>query len=162
MTARPRLSTKLLAAEVAHDLTTAGRPVTRELAVAVIDAARERMEASTLRRAAAARSTSRRRPLPDWVPAVVAAVARWHDLTTEILLGNDRSRYVARARAEAAWMLRSRGLSLREVGRVFGDRDHAAITRRLQRLDVELAGDQGRRQTLLELGADVSPIRRVA
>ncbi len=61
---------------------------------------------------------------------LIEVIADRHHVTTDGIMGRDRSPTVARARAEvchALYHLPGRGLSYPEIGRLIGGRDHTTI-----------------------------------
>lgn len=67
---------------------------------------------------------------------VIAEAARQHSITTDLLLSRNKETHVVRARQEAAWMLRQRGLSYPSIGRLL-DRDHTTIMAAVRKVDAE-------------------------
>jgi len=65
---------------------------------------------------------------------VVVEVARKHGLTLARLTGPDRTAFLVVARAEAAYRLREEcALSLKDIGRSLGGRDHSTIIHLLKK-----------------------------
>ena len=78
-------------------------------------------------------------PLPERILDVVAQVT---GVGVAALLGRQRTRWVARARQAAYWMLAHHtSLSLPAIGARLGGRDHTSVLHGLRRADALIAGD---------------------
>jgi len=75
---------------------------------------------------------------------IIAAVARRHDLTPADLIGPGRCRAVATARGVAMYLARGlTALSLYEVGRRCGGRDHTTVMHAVRLVERQIAADAG-------------------
>jgi chromosomal replication initiator protein len=74
---------------------------------------------------------------------LIAQVAAVFDLTPADLTGPSRIRQVAEARQATAWVLRRAiaAISLQEVGRLLGGRDHTTIIHALAQVERRMADD---------------------
>ena len=74
---------------------------------------------------------------------LIALVASAFGLTAEDLTGRSRRRYLVEARQAAAWVLRRAypAISLEEIGRLLGHRDHTTIIYSLEQVEQRIAGD---------------------
>jgi chromosomal replication initiator protein len=79
---------------------------------------------------------SRARPAPDTVEAIQAAVSSSYDLPRSTLTGPSRATAPLRARQLAIYLCRElTDLSLPQIGRAFGGRDHATILNAIRRVE---------------------------
>lgn len=70
---------------------------------------------------------------------IIVAVASDYGLGKGDLVGRSRRFPVVRARQEAMWRLRTlRGLSLAQIGRMLGGRDHTTILHGVRRHEARL------------------------
>jgi chromosomal replication initiator protein len=59
--------------------------------------------------------------------SIIRDVARKHDLTVPMIMGDSRNKPIVAARQEAIWRIwRERGYAFARIGRVFG-KDHTTI-----------------------------------
>ncbi len=87
---------------------------------------------------------------------IVDLVARSYNLTTEKLLGRDRSRAVALPRQVAMYLLREEvNASLPQIGEVLGGRDHTTVMYAIAKISKEIKDDAGSK-----LGKKISEIRQ--
>ncbi|MCA9494725.1 MAG: chromosomal replication initiator protein DnaA, partial [Myxococcales bacterium] len=76
------------------------------------------------------------------VPAIIEAVARFHNLRAADITGTKRTRTLTRPRHIAMYLARVHtSLSFPELGREFGDRDHSTIQHGFRKVQEELAHD---------------------
>ncbi|MBT3217484.1 MAG: chromosomal replication initiator protein DnaA [Proteobacteria bacterium] len=76
------------------------------------------------------------------VPAIIEAVARFHNLRSADITGTKRTRTLTRPRHIAMYLARKHtSLSFPELGREFGGRDHSTIQHGCRKVDRELADD---------------------
>ena len=83
------------------------------------------------------------------MPEVTAEVAEKHGLTLADLVGPSRTKYISHARFEAMWLLYqqrrpdgSRRLSMPQLGRFFGGRDHTSVLHGIRRHEQRIAADR--------------------
>ena len=106
--------------------------------------------ASVLAEAAALAHTS----TPADPHQVIAAVAAHHHLTAAALAGPARDRVTSRARHVAIYLLREHGaLSLTEIGRLLGGRDHSSIGHAYRKMQKAYAEDLGLQREVQEITA---------
>jgi chromosomal replication initiation ATPase DnaA len=74
--------------------------------------------------------TPRQRNLND-----IAEIAEAHYLTVEDILGPSRLKYLVSVRRKCIYMLRDKGYSTTEIGRIM-NRDHSTIVNSLKKRDV--------------------------
>lgn len=75
---------------------------------------------------------------------VVDLVAHYFNLSSEKLLGRDRSRDVALPRQIAMYLLREEAnVSLPQIGEVLGGRDHTTVMYAIEKISKEIRGDSG-------------------
>ncbi len=74
---------------------------------------------------------------------LIALVASAFALTADDLTGNKRTRVVCQARQAAAWVLRKTytAISLAEIGRLLGNRDHTTIIYAIDQVERRIASD---------------------
>ncbi len=73
---------------------------------------------------------------------LIAHVAVHFDLTPADLTGASRMRHIVLARQAAAWVLRKAAtISLEEIGRLLGGRDHTTIIYSLGQIEQRMAAD---------------------
>lgn len=73
---------------------------------------------------------------------LIATVALAFDISAAELIGQSRMRHIVLARQAAAWVLRkSSPLSLEEIGRLLGGRDHTTIIHSLAQVERRMATD---------------------
>lgn len=90
--------------------------------------------------------TAVRRATRSTVPReLIARVAAYHELPVNKLL-HERV-YGSQAHNIAMWLLRQRGVTLREIGAFFGGIDYAAVGQRVRRMDQEIKTDRSLRKT---------------
>ena len=88
---------------------------------------------------------------------VIAAVAAHHHLSTAALAGPARDRATSRARHIAIYLLRENGaLSLAEIGRLLGGRDHSSIGHAYRKMQKAYAEDLALQRELQEITSRVS------
>ena len=71
---------------------------------------------------------------------VIARVAAHHGLGEKELL--KERRYGSQARNVAMWLLRQRGVTLREIGALFGGMSYPAVSERVRRVEKSITGDK--------------------
>jgi len=94
---------------------------------------------------------------------LIAHVARAFDLTPSDLTGRSRMRHIVPARQAAAWVIRKASpLSLEEIGRLLGGRDHTTIGYSIAQVEQRLAIDPiyaAQMHSLLPQRPLVTPVR---
>ncbi len=91
------------------------------------------------------------RPRPSAVQAIQEAVAASFDLSPSSLVGPSRAAAPLRARQLAIYLCREMtDLSLAQIGREFGGRDHATVLNAIRRVDQHIAEGDTKTQQLLE------------
>ena len=97
--------------------------------------------------------------IPDAVPDVTTIqriVAKIFDVTVESLRGKRRTSQVALARQVAMYVAKQQtGLTLVEIGRRFGNRDHSTVIYALNRVSEEMKRSEAMRQTLARIEAEL-------
>lgn len=85
--------------------------------------------------------SSRRTPGRD----IVAEIAALYDVTVADLTGPSRRKRITHPRQHAMWEVRRRAphLSLPQIGRLFGGRDHTTIIHGLRAHEARLAAQRG-------------------
>ncbi len=79
---------------------------------------------------------------PESVGDIQQAVGKYFHVTLDTLIGKGRHKSIAQARQIAMFLARQRlGLSLPELGRAFGNRDHTTVLAAVRRVDVLRARD---------------------
>ena len=75
---------------------------------------------------------------------IIDLVAHYFNLSSEKLLGRDRSRNVALPRQIAMYLMREEiNVSLPQIGEVLGGRDHTTVMYAIQKISKEIKGDSG-------------------
>lgn len=64
---------------------------------------------------------------------ILKGIASAHGITYDDLIGSSRKKYIVGARTEAIKQLRKDGLSLSEIARLLGDKDHTTIMYHLKK-----------------------------
>ena len=78
------------------------------------------------------------------VGRVIEVVAAYYGLRSKDLCGPSRQRQVTRARQLAMWLARQElSMSLPEIGRAFGDRDHTTVLSSVRKIDTLQETDAG-------------------
>jgi putative transposase len=72
--------------------------------------------------------------------AVIARVAAHHGLAARELL--QERHYGSQAHNVAMWLLRQRGVTLREIGTLFGGMNYPAVSQRVRRVEKSITGDK--------------------
>lgn len=72
---------------------------------------------------------------PKSVVAILDTVGAHFGLSWEELIGPRRTAYLANARHVAAWLMRQSGLSLEEIGRALGGRDHTTMLHSIRQIE---------------------------
>lgn len=86
---------------------------------------------------------------------VVDLVAHYFNLSSEKLLGRDRSRSVALPRQIAMYLLREEAnVSLPQIGEVLGGRDHTTVMYAINKISKEIKGDSGSK-----IGRDIMKLK---
>lgn len=86
---------------------------------------------------------------------VVSLVAHYFNLSSEKLLGRDRSRNVALPRQIAMYLLREEAnVSLPQIGEVLGGRDHTTVMYAIDKISKEIKGDSGSK-----IGRDIMKLK---
>ncbi len=97
--------------------------------------------------------------IPDAVPDVTTIqkiVAKYFDVTVESLRGKRRTSQVALARQVAMYIAKQRtGLTLVEIGRRFGNRDHSTVIYALNRVGEEMKRSESLRQALKRIESEM-------
>jgi chromosomal replication initiator protein len=87
---------------------------------------------------------------------VQKVVAKEFDVTIESLAGKGRTHQVAVARQLAMYVIKRRtGMTLVEIGRSFGKRDHSTVIYALDRMTSELSRDEALRGRLAAIEAEL-------
>lgn len=90
---------------------------------------------------------------------VCETVAAYYDLRTEDLLGSSRQRQVAFARQVAMVLCRTMlSMSLPEIGRIFGGRDHSTVLSSLRKIEAHKRADISMQSMLLKLEDKVASL----
>lgn len=83
---------------------------------------------------------------------LIAHVATHFDLEAADLTGESRMRHIVLARQAAAWVLRrAANISLEEIGRLLGGRDHTTIGYSIAQIEHRMAADPALRAQLHSL-----------
>jgi chromosomal replication initiator protein len=98
-----------------------------------------------------------RAPKPDPLPELIQAeVANSFQVSRESIVGRDRSTAAVSARQAAIYLTRElTDLSLPQIGRIFGGRDHSTVLSSIRRLEARLETDPALRARLEELRAAI-------
>jgi chromosomal replication initiation ATPase DnaA len=72
--------------------------------------------------------------------AIIARVASHHGLAARDLL--QERHYGSQAHNVAMWLLRQRGVTLREIGALFGGMNYPAVSQRVRRVEKSIPGDK--------------------
>ncbi len=92
-------------------------------------------------------------PTPD---AIIAEVARFHNIDESVLRGPARSRQVVNARNIAMYLIRNiTGISTIEIGKIFG-RDHSTAVHSLDQVDAKIQSDAAFSQTIKDITLNIN------
>ncbi len=99
---------------------------------------------------------------PPDVTLIQRVVAKYFDVSVESLRGKRRTSQVALARQVAMYVTKQQtGLTLVEIGKRFGNRDHSTVIYALTRVSEELLRNESLRKTLAQIEGELgSPAQR--
>lgn len=87
---------------------------------------------------------------------IIARVAEFYGVPTQDLLGRRRSREIAMARQIAMYLIRElTSLSLPQIGRAMGDRDHTTVLYAVDKIAALFEKDDALRRQLLEIKSEL-------
>jgi chromosomal replication initiator protein len=93
---------------------------------------------------------------PPDVTAIQRATAKYFDVSVESLRGKRRTSQVALARQVAMYITKqATGLTLVEIGKRFGNRDHSTVIYALSRVNDELRRNESLRATIEKIQLDL-------
>ncbi|MEG1381390.1 MAG: chromosomal replication initiator protein DnaA [Ruthenibacterium sp.] len=91
---------------------------------------------------------SETQPVPVTVEKILSEVARTYNTTIEMLRGPTRSANVSAARKVSMYIIREiTGLSMEDIGREFGNRDHSTVVYSINNVQKNLDTDRRMRET---------------
>lgn len=75
---------------------------------------------------------------------IIRAIARSHGVTWKEITSGCRIRHIVAARQTAMYEVRTRrpDLSLPQIGRLFGGRDHTTVLHAIRKIEAQRAGEQ--------------------
>ena len=94
---------------------------------------------------------------PPDISAIQRITAKHFDISVESLRGKRRTSQVALARQMAMFVAKQRtGMTLVEIGKRFGNRDHSTVIYALGRINKELCKNDSLRKTLSTIESDLA------
>lgn len=101
---------------------------------------------------------------PPDVSSIQRLVAKYFDVTVESLRGKRRTSQLALARQVAMYVAKQRtGMTLVEIGKRFGNRDHSTVIYALNRVAEEMRRNEILRQTITQIEQEIDrPSERLA
>jgi chromosomal replication initiator protein len=95
---------------------------------------------------------------PPDIVTIQKIVAKYFDVSVESMRGKRRTSQLALARQVAMYVAKQcTGMTLVEIGKKFGNRDHSTVIYALNRVTEELRGNESLRQTLAQVEEDLRP-----
>ncbi len=95
---------------------------------------------------------SETQPVPVTIEKIINEVARTYNVSPSDIRGPKRNSAVAAARRTAIYVVREiTGMSMEEIGREFGGRDHSTIVYAMKVMDRDLENDQRLKETVSDI-----------
>ena len=93
-------------------------------------------------------------PTPE---SIIEYIAKYFGLDSEVLQGQSRGRDIVNARQIAMYLIRRMtNLSLNDIGKVFGDRDHTTVLHSLYKLEKQMLSDPAFAETVKEITTNIN------
>ncbi len=96
-------------------------------------------------------------PSPD---IIIAEVCRYYRTDEKAIRGKQRDRNTVRSRQLAMYLIRKIGnVQLKNIGKEFGDRDHATVSYAINQMEKFIAEDEGLAETVRDITANINEHR---
>ena len=93
-------------------------------------------------------------PTPE---SIIEYIAKYFALDSEVLQGQSRGRDVVNARQIAMYLIRRMtNLSLNDIGKAFGDRDHTTVLHSLDKVEKQMRSDPAFAETVKEITTNIN------
>ena len=93
-------------------------------------------------------------PTPE---SIIEYIAKYFGLDSEVLQGQSRGRDIVNARQIAMYLIRRMtNLSLNDIGKVFGDRDHTTVLHSLDKVEKQMRSDPAFAETVKEITTNIN------
>ncbi|MDD3428890.1 MAG: chromosomal replication initiator protein DnaA [Oscillospiraceae bacterium] len=91
-------------------------------------------------------------PIPITIEKIVSEVARTYNITPADIRGRKRSANISNARKTAMYVVREiTGMSMEDIGKEFGDRDHSTVVYSLSEVDKRMETDSRLKETVEDI-----------
>jgi chromosomal replication initiator protein len=91
------------------------------------------------------------------VPVIIGQICKYYNIDEETLRGKSQSHEVTNARQVAMYLIRNMvRISLDDIGREFGGKDHSTIIYALKKVEKQLRSDPAFKETVNELIANIN------
>ena len=88
-------------------------------------------------------------PVPVTIERIISEVSRTYNVTPDDIRGSKRTANISTARQVAMYAVREiTGMSLEEIGREFGNRDHSTIVYAMKKMESSLQKNKGLKETV--------------
>ena len=88
-------------------------------------------------------------PVPVTIERIISEVSRTYNVTPDDIRGSKRTANISTARQVAMYAVREiTGMSLEDIGREFGNRDHSTIVYAMKKMENTLQKNQGLKETV--------------
>ena len=96
-------------------------------------------------------------PTPE---AIIGYIGKFYEVTPDDIRGQDRRRELVNARQIAMYLIRRMtNLSLSEIGKEFGDRDHTTVLYSLDKVEKQMRSDPAFAETVKEITTNINAKR---
>ena len=93
-------------------------------------------------------------PTPE---SIIEYIAKYFGLDSEVLQGQSRGRDIVNARQIAMYLIRRMtNLSLNDIGKAFGDRDHTTVLHSLDKVEKQMRSDPAFAETVKEITTNIN------
>ena len=93
-------------------------------------------------------------PTPE---SIIEYIAKYFGLESEVLRGQGRGRDIVNARQIAMYLIRRMtNLSLNDIGKAFGDRDHTTVLHSLDKVEKQMRSDPAFAETVKEITTNIN------
>ena len=91
-------------------------------------------------------------PVPVTIERIISEVSRTYNVTADDIRSNKRNSNISTARQVAMYAVREiTGMSLEEIGREFGGRDHSTVVYSMKKMEESLASNQTLKSTVEDI-----------
>ena len=93
-------------------------------------------------------------PTPE---SIIEYIAKYFGLESDVLRGQGRGRDIVNARQIAMYLIRRMtNLSLNDIGKAFGDRDHTTVLHSLDKVEKQMRSDPAFAETVKEITTNIN------